>query len=299
MRLASLHTYPVKGCYRLDHRTAVVEPWGLAGDRRWMVVEPDGTFLSQRSTPALTQVRPAPAPGGLVLRAPGRPDLPDLEVAEPVGAAGLAGSGPAEPVGAAGLAEPAPAGSAPKLLDVTVHRTTVAAAPAGAAADAWFTAVLGRPARLVWLDDPTRRPVNPLVGTPTDRVSFADGYPVTLANQASLDALNDWLAEEGSPEGPLPMNRFRPNLVVSGAAPWAEDDWTGRLRVGEVTFRVAKPAGRCVVTTTDQETGERGREPLPVLGRHRNVDQMLLFAIHLIPDAPGTIAVGDPVTPTR
>src|SRR5690606_24730512 len=122
-------------------------------------------------------------------------------------------------------------------------------------------------------------------GEPGDRVSFADAYPVLLANAASLEALNGWLAEEGSPEGALPMARFRPNIVISGAAPGAEAGWLGRRRrIGGVTFRAVKPCDRCVVTTTDQETGERGHEPLRTLGKRRNIDQKLLFGTNLIPD---------------
>jgi uncharacterized protein YcbX len=160
-----------------------------------------------------------------------------------------------------------------------------------------LSAYLDRPVELVWLDDPTRRRVNPDYGRPGDVVSFADGYPLLLANTASLAMLNDWLAEAGSSEGPLPMTRFRPNLVIEGAAAWAEDDWIGgRLRVGSLEFRVPKPCDRCVVTTTDQETGLRGKEPLRTLGRHRNFDQGLMFAVNLIPDSVGTIAVGDSVS---
>jgi uncharacterized protein YcbX len=148
------------------------------------------------------------------------------------------------------------------------------------------------------LDDPTRRAVNPVYARPGDVVSFADGYPLLLANVASLAMLNDWLAEAGSPEGPLPMTRFRPNLVIEGAAAWAEDAFVGgRLRIGSVEFRVPKPCDRCVVTTTDQETGVRGKEPLRTLGRYRNVDQLLMFAVNLIPDGTGTVAVGDAVEP--
>ncbi|MBX6355425.1 MAG: MOSC domain-containing protein [Micromonosporaceae bacterium] len=267
MQIASLHTYPVKGCRRLDHDSAQVEPWGLAGDRRWMIVdEVDGQSVTQREVPGLAAIRPSIVDGVLRLRAAG---APDLEVPEPD-------------------APPVP---------VAVHRSRLVATPAGPAADAWLTALLERKVRLVWLDDPTRRPVDEHYGEPGDRVSFADAYPVLLANAASLEALNGWLAEEGSPEGALPMARFRPNIVISGAAPWAEDGWLGRrLRIGGVTFRAVKPCDRCVVTTTDQETGERGHEPLRTLGKRRNIDQKLLFGTNLIPDGPGRIAVGDPVT---
>ncbi|NJC73709.1 MOSC domain-containing protein [Planosporangium thailandense] len=265
MRLASIHTYPVKSCHRLDHDDAVVEPWGLAGDRRWLVVEPDGTFITQRAEPALALVQPShTGEGGLLLRTPG---MPDLDV-------------------------PAPAGG--DLMAVRVWRSTVDATPAGSAADDWLSTLLDRKVRLVYLDDPTRRSPDQKYARPGDRVSFADGYPLLLANSASLDAVNDWLVEAG--EEPVPMTRFRPNVVVGGAPAWAEDEWLGRrIRVGEVAFRVAKPCGRCVMTTIDQETAERGRQPLRVLGRRRRFAAGLLFGVNLIPDRTGTIAVGDPV----
>jgi uncharacterized protein YcbX len=267
MRIASLHTYPVKGCHRIDQDGARVEPWGLAGDRRWLVVDDaDGQSVTQRDARGLVQVYPSVVDGVLRLRAEG---WPDLDVPEPDG----------------------------ELVPVAVHRHRLRATPAGPAADAWFSDLLDRKVRLVWLDDPTRRPIGETYAQPQDRVSFADAYPILLTNAASLDSLNGWLLEEGSPEGPLPMTRFRPNIVVSGAGPWDEDGWLGRrLRIGNVTFRAAKACGRCEVTTTDQETGERGHEPLRTLGKHRNVAQKLLFGTNLIPDGTGRIAVGDPVT---
>jgi uncharacterized protein YcbX len=267
MRVVSLHIYPVKGCHRVDLDRSPVEPWGLAGDRRWLIVDADtGRAVTQRDTTRLTQLQPGLTSTGLRLEAPGRP----------------------------ALVVPSPVDG--ELTEVTVWSFTGAAALAGAAADDWLTAALERKVRLVWLDDPTRRGIHP--AWPDDRVSFADGYPLLLANTASLDALNDAIAEGGSLEGPLPMTRFRPNVVITGAPAWTEDAWTGgRIRIGAVTFRVPKPCDRCVVTTTDQETGERGREPLRTLGRIRNIDQDLLFATNLIPDGPGEIAVGDPVEP--
>jgi uncharacterized protein YcbX len=163
----------------------------------------------------------------------------------------------------------------------------------------WFERFLGRPARLVWLGDPTARPIASHA-LESDRVSFADGYPVLLTTAASLAALNDWLVEGG--DEPVPMTRFRPNIVVIDAHPWAEDDWLGgRLRIGDTVFRAAKSCGRCVVTTIDQETGEPGRQPLRVLGRHRRVDGAVLFGINLIPDIgagqTGVIRAGDALDP--
>jgi uncharacterized protein YcbX len=272
MRLAGIHTYPIKGCYRLSHDRAEVQPWGLAGDRRWLLIDPaTGKALTQRDSVLLTQVHPEETvPGGdLVIRTPGSVEW---SVARPTHG---------------------------DLVEVTVWRSTLAARRADPLVCKAFSAFLGRPVELVWLDDPTRRPVNPAYAQPGDVVSFADGYPLLLTNAASLAMLNDWLAEAGSSEGPLPMTRFRPNLVIEGAPAWAEDDWIGgRLRVGSMVFRVPKPCDRCVVTTTDQETGVRGKEPLRTLGRYRNVDEGLMFAVNLIPDGTGTVAVGDAVAPS-
>jgi uncharacterized protein YcbX len=273
MLISSIHTYPVKGCYRVDHDRAEVQRWGLAGDRRWMIVDAlTGKAITQRQVPGLTQIRPQTVADGLVLRTPG---LADLRVDAPVAGSGDGGH-----------------------IAVRVWRFTGPAALAGPLADDWLSDVLRSKVRLVFLDDPSIRAVNPDLGEPGDTVSFADGYPVLLANTASLDALNDLIAESGSLEGPLPMARFRPNLVITGAPAWVEDEWTGgRIRIGDLTFRVPKPCDRCVVTTTDQETGERGREPLLTLARHRKVDQKLLFATNLIPDAAGAVSVGNAVEP--
>jgi len=263
MRITALYTHPVKGGHRLEHDQVVVEPWGLAGDRRWMLVDDDGVGITQRDNPRLTQLRARPRPGGLVLSAPGRPDL---DVPEPV--------------------------DQPDEF-VRVFRSQEKL-PARIAESRWSSEFLGRPARLAWQADPNGRPI--AAAARGDRVSLADGYPLLLANTASLDAVNDWLVEAG--EEPVPMTRFRPNVVVTGAPAWAEDDWLGgRLRIGEVTFRAAKSCARCVVTTIDQETGERTGQPLKMLGRHRRYDDGLLFAINLIPDEPlGVLRVGDPVS---
>ena len=263
MRLTSIHTYPVKGLHRVDHEAARVEPWGLAGDRRFMLIDEDDAMLTQREEPRFTQLRPSYVDGALVVSATGRSDL---------------------------VVTPAPG----DLVDTAVFGTPVRASLVGEDADAWLSDALDRKVRLVYLDDPTRRPIK---RSPADPVSLADGYPLLLTNSASLDMLNDWIAEGGTGEGPLPMTRFRPNVVVSGAPAWAEDGWIGRrIRIGGLTFRVPKACARCVVPTTDQETGIRGREPSRTLARYRTVDQEMLFGVNLIPDSTGELRVGDEVT---
>ncbi len=267
VRLASMHIYPMKATRAVDLTESLVEPWGLAGDRRWLLVDEDGRFVSQREEPSLARVTVSygPAAGAISVSAPGRPGA---QVAVPAADA--------------------------ELLKVTLWRSVFLAAAAGPAADAWFTAYLGRPVRLVYLDDPTRRAVDPEFGQDGDVVSFADGYPLLLTSTGSLEELGRWLADDG--EQPVPMTRFRPNVVVTGARPWAEDRWR-RIRIGAVCFRVAKPCGRCVVTTTDQVTGERGSQPLKMLGRRRRFGQQLVFGQNLIPDQlpaqGGVIRVGD------
>jgi uncharacterized protein len=265
MRLASLHTYPVKGLRGLDHDAARVEPWGLAGDRRFMLIDEDSVMVTQRQEPRLTQLRPSYVDGRLIVSAQGRSSL---------------------------TVTPA----AGDLVDTAVFGTPVRASLVGEEADTWLSDALERKVRLVYLDDPTRRAVDPHYAAPDDRVSFADGYPLLLTNSASLDVLNDWIAEGDGHEGPLPMNRFRPSVVVSGATAWAEDGWVGqRVQIGAVTFRAAKLCGRCVVPTTDQETGVRGREPSRTLARLRTVNQQMLFGLNLIPDGTGEVRVGDSV----
>ncbi|SEO52330.1 MOSC domain-containing protein [Actinacidiphila rubida] len=264
--VSALHVYPVKALRGTSTGNAVVEPWGLAGDRRWMLV--DAVTLkavTQREQPRLALAAAVwDGESGLRLSAPGQPPL-RVDV-------------------------PAPAA----LETVRLFRDKLELLPAGERADAWFSTYLGIPVRLVHLDEPAlRRPVDPEFALPGETVSLADGYPLLVAATASLDALNALIAEgRHAAEGPLPMNRFRPNVVVDGTAPWAEDGWR-RVRIGEVVFRVPKPCGRCVVTTTDQGTGARGKEPLHTLGRHRRVGSSLLFGQNLIPESAGTLRVGD------
>jgi uncharacterized protein YcbX len=167
---------------------------------------------------------------------------------------------------------------------VQVWKYALTAAPAAEAAHDWFSAVVGRSVRLMFLDDPTRRSVSPQFGRPDDVVSFADGYPLLLTTEESLAALNDLIAAGPRPdEGPLPMARFRPNVVVSGAPAWAEDGWS-QVRIGSATFRAVKACDRCVFTTVDPDTGVKGREPLITLARHRRWDGKIWFGMNLIPD---------------
>ncbi|MFD8985965.1 MOSC domain-containing protein [Streptomyces sp. NPDC059564] len=264
----SLHVHPVKSVAGTAPDEVAVEPWGLSGDRRWAVVDTAGTVITQRQQARLALASARPLDGGRVLLSgPGMAELV-VEVPEP---------GPLEPVVLFG-----------KKIDTVVA--------ASAAAD-WFSTYLGLPARLVHLDDPAvRRPVDPDYALPGETVSLADAYPLLLTTSASLDALNALIARGEHPlEGPLPMNRFRPNVVVGGpAGAWAEDGWR-RIAIGDAVFRGVRECGRCIVTTTDQETAERGREPLKTLAAHRRIGKSLAFGRQLVPVVLGTVRVGDEV----
>ena len=277
-RLASIPLYPLKAGRAVDLVESAVEPWGLAGDRRWLVVDGTGRFVSQREEPALARVIAAYPAAGAPQAAAGRPLRTEV----------ITLSAPGRPL----LKVRVPWVDDTEMVPVAVWGSRVRAAAAGKEADDWLGGLLGRDVRLVYLDDPTRREVDQDYGDPGDRVSFADGYPLLLTSASSLEALGGWLAEEGHP--PVPMNRFRPNAVVAGIPAWAEDGWR-RIKIGAVTFRVVKPCGRCLVTTIDQTTAERGRQPLELLGRRRRFGQQLVFGQNMIPDAPGSIRVGDPV----
>jgi uncharacterized protein YcbX len=185
------------------------------------------------------------------------------------------------------------------LVPVRLFDHHLMARPADDVANEWLRTVLDRhDLSLVWCDDPTRRSLNPAHSRPGDHTAFADGYPVTLASLDSLARLNDWIVEDAllrgdEPEPPLPIERFRPNLVVQGAAPFAEDDWQ-RVRIGGVTFRKAKLVDRCVMTTISLQDRRTSKEPIRTLSRHRQWDGKTWFAVQLIPETTGTNTVGDP-----
>jgi uncharacterized protein YcbX len=256
--VTALHIYPIKGCRGISVARADVEPRGFARDRRWMVVDGDGTFVTQRQRPRLALVRVELDGDRLRAAAPGLPEL----------------------------ALPLEHDRGPRR-DVEVWRDR-GAAVAHLEGSAWFSEFLGAPHELVYMPDEHRRPVSGAGGASGDLVSFADAYPFLLVGQASLDDLNRRLPT------PVGVERFRPNIVVAGAGSFAEDRWS-RLTVGAVRFRVAKPCERCTVTTVDPLTAMTGPEPLRTLATFRAVDGHVLFGVNLIHEGTGEIAVGDPV----
>jgi uncharacterized protein len=260
MKLSTLYVHPVKSVAALAVDAVEAEPRGPRDDRRWMLVDAAGRFVTGRQLGALVRLRARPRPGGLLLQWGAQ----TREVAAPAGEHGR--------------------------LAVTVWSSTVDAACADPAVSAWVSDCLGQPLQLVHMDAQAQRWAAPEYAGDGVAVGFADGYPWLLIGQASLDALNARLAQ------PVAMTAFRPNLVVSGAPPHAEDGWR-RLRIGSVEFRVVKPCTRCVFTTVDPDSGERRAdgEPLATLKGYRRSGSGITFGMSLVADGRGTLRVGDAV----
>lgn len=255
--ISSLIYYPIKACRGVEVESACVERMGLEHDRRMMVVTPDGEFLTQRDHPRLALVSPTLSEGLLELSAP---DYDSIQL-------GLQTSG--------------------TPWHVNIWKSEgVHAIDQGEEAALWFSDWLGTPVRLVHVADGYRRVVNEQYAVnPDDHTGFADGYPILLTSEAGLQDLNSRL------ETPVPMNRFRPNLVVKGGEPFVEDTWN-RIRVGDVLLAVVKPCARCEVTTIDKQTLDRSKEPLKTLGKYRKHKLGAIFGQNVIPLNEGVIRIG-------
>ena len=271
--ITQLVHYPIKSCAGTKRETAFLDRYGIVGDRRFLLVAAaTGRFLTQRDFPQMARLRPHLSPDGTLTVSTS--DTSELVVS--------------------------PAVAVPRVpREVTVWKYTGLADDTGDEAAAWFSDVLGVSCRLVQIPDVWGRPPgsSPEVRD-GDRVSFADGYPLLLTNDASLTDLNRRLAANAL----VPMNRFRPNIVVSGASAWAEDGWrtlthhpSGRV------FRVAKPCARCAVITVDQKTGQPfGPEPLMTLAAFRRDSAgKVMFGLNLLHEGlsePLVLRIGDELT---
>ncbi|MSP59535.1 MAG: MOSC domain-containing protein [Myxococcales bacterium] len=257
-----LWVYPIKSARGISLPRARLASRGFEHDRRWMVVDGAGRFLTQRTLPRMALIEVAIEPGGLRVVAPG---MPPLRV----------------PFSVAGPAR-----------EVEVFADRCAAISTGEEAAGWMTRFLGAACDLVWMPEESVRLVDrDYSATATgvgDQVSFVDGFPLLLVSQASLDDLNRRLA------APVEMARFRPNIVVDGCAPFAEDSWTA-LRIGEVPMRGVKRCARCPIPSVDPATGERGEEPIATLGGYRRVGGQVLFGQNVIHSGLGELAIGDVV----
>ncbi|MDM7831490.1 MOSC domain-containing protein [Cellulomonas edaphi] len=279
--VSRLTVYPVKsfGGHVVD--ALDLEVAGPVADRRWMVVDEAGVTLTARKFPRMLSATAEPLPGGVRLTSA---ELGSLDVAEPVGG---------------------------RVLEVSMSRVGTVH-DAGDDAAAWCSELVGRPARLTWLDDPARRGMSDKHGgTLDDPLALTDTAPLHVFTTASLHQLNLWAAQAhdevvasalasdaSSPAAfqPLDVRRFRPNIVVDGDLTAFEEDGWGHIVVGGVELRFADHCGRCVMTTVDPDTYAKGREPLRSLARHRRWDGEVWFGIQAVPLGAGRIALGDAVT---
>ena len=258
--VSALYFYPIKSCAGISLEVAEIGPRGIQGDRAFMLIDSAGRFITQREQPRMALIHPAIGEeGGLSVSAQGMPAL-DIVVND-----------------------------AGKRYKVGIWKDTCIGVDQGDAIADWFSTFLGASCRLVWMPEDYMRRVNPhyAIGE-QDQVGFADGYPFLLISEASLTDLNDRM------QRPLPMNRFRPNIVVQGTLPYAEDMWR-TIRIGQMTFRIVKPCARCEIPTTDQVTATRSNEPLKTLATYRHAIRGVMFGQNLIHENEGTIRVGDTV----
>jgi len=258
--IASLIYYPIKACRGFEVDETNIERMGLAHDRRMMVVTPEGGFLTQRDYPKLALVTPSISGNKLTLSARGIDSLTTL----------IRKTGPTRPV------------------DIWRSKG-VQSVDQGEEAAKWFSDWLGASVRLVHIaGDYIRRVSEKYAVNADDRTGFADGYPILLASKESLLDLNSRL------ETPVPMNRFRPNIVVKGCEPFEEDKWD-RMRIGEIEMAVVKPCARCLVTTIDKETLEKSKEPLTTLASYRKQEGGVMFGQNVIPLNEGRLRLGSTV----
>ncbi len=270
MRITGLGLFPVKSLGGVDLTESVVTPLGLDGDRRWAVIDDQGRTLSSLERARLLGVRATPTPTGVRLTRDGV--VLDVDV-----------PGPEAP-----------------LVTTTLSRVDHLRA-ADPTASRWLSEVVGRDVALVHQgDDLTRSVSEGHGGRPGDRLSLADTNPLHLVTESSVDRLRDWVTETQGEEW-LPreeaVRRFRPNLVVDGDEPFAEDRWL-RVRIGSSTYRLGELCDRCTMTTVDRDQSTT-KEPIRTLARHRRWDGATWFGVRLVPELDGStarIAVGDEVT---
>jgi hypothetical protein len=255
--VSNLTYYPIKACRGFDVPASNIQRMGLEHDRRMMVVTPDGGFLTQREYPQLALITPSLKNEALTLSAP---NFDSLQL-------GIQKTG------------------TPTSVEIWASKG-VDAIDQGEEAATWLSDWLGTSARLVHIADGFKRKLNPNYAINTDdHTGFADGYPILIISEESLQDLNSRL------DFAVPMNRFRPNLVVKGSEPFAEDTWK-RIRIGEVEMALVKPCARCVVTTIDKDTLAKSKEPLKTLGAYRKHELGAIFGMNVIPLNEGNIQIG-------
>jgi uncharacterized protein len=262
LSISQLYIYPVKSLGGIAVNTALITDRGLKNDRRFMVVDANGLFLTQRERPLMALLRTAIEADVLIVW---HKDHPSDKLRLPL--------------------EPQPSLS---VKIVKVWDDYCEAQYVSDEADKWFSEKLNSPCRLLYMPESTKRMVDPVYALSNDITSFSDGYPVLLAGQASLDDLNRRMTEA------LPIDRFRPNMVMAGGQAFEEDSLE-QFSVNDINFYGVKLCGRCVVTTTNQETGVTGKEPLKTLATYRLANNKVYFGQNVLCGGEGLIHVGDKI----
>ncbi|ALI97996.1 MOSC domain-containing protein [Rufibacter tibetensis] len=260
--LSEIYIYPIKSLGGISLTSAQVEERGLQYDRRWMLIDDSGIFLTQRKLAEMALLQVALTPEGLLVTHKTKELTP--------------------------LLVPYETNSTRSTL-VTVWDDICFAFIVSPEANAWFSDVLGISCRLVYMPENSIRLIDPNYAKHNEKVSFSDGFPYLIIGQESLNDLNTRLEEQ------VPMNRFRPNFVFTGGQPYAEEKWK-TFKIGNVLFYGAKPCGRCNVTTIDQSTGQAGSEPLQTLSSYQKKGNKVIFGMNLIGLSTGTVSVGDTIT---
>jgi uncharacterized protein YcbX len=257
--VTNLYIYPIKSLGGIEINVANVTSRGLEFDRRWMLVDEHNQFLTQRNFLRLAQLRTSIQDKDLVVH-----DLSDP---------GQSVRFPLVP-------------STGKNIRVTVWDDDCDAWDVDGSVNVWFSRILDRNVKLVYMPDESIRPVDPRYARQDDITSFSDAYPILLIGQSSLDDLNQRL------ETPVPMERFRPNIVFNGGAPYAEDDMH-RFSINGIDFHGVKLCARCVMTTIDQDKAVAGKEPLRTLSQYRTINNKVMFGQNVLVGGAGVIKVGD------
>lgn len=262
MVVSQLHIYPIKGCGGISLHEAEIDEFGLKGDRRYMVVDQNGQFMSQRKHPRMSMIRTRLE--GMIV-AVAYNSMPEL------------------------ILEPSLESND---VPVRIWDDEVTATDMGQAASLWFSEVLGQKVFLVTIGQRYKRNVSIGGAIYSSKMHFGDACPILVASQESLDDLN------GRLEMPIPIDRFRPNMVISGVEPYEEDRWS-YFRAGDQLFQFGKRCGRCTVTTVDQQTGISSKEPLKTLSTYRKVNGNVYFGSYYLPVTKGLVSVGTEIVAKR
>jgi uncharacterized protein YcbX len=259
IKLCDIYIYPVKSLAGIRASSWPVVKTGLEYDRKWMLIDSDLQFLSQRKLPKMALIKTELSEGQLILSASNMDNL-CLEL------------------------EP----NSGDIINSTIWHDQVETIAVSDKADIWFSRFLQTDCRLVYQPDSSTRPVNPTFANPDDQTSLSDGFPFLLISENSLDALNQAMQLD------LAMKRFRPNLVVTGCDAYDEDTWR-EITIGNIGFRLPKPCSRCSVPTINPETGDTGKEPLTTLNRIRKWQNKVYFGQNALHNDVGMLSIGDRV----